>query len=277
MTYRLRVLLLCLVATGSEAKDRLTLARADGASVPIIEYNDNGKGCPPLLIVSHGFGGTENALSWLARAASKAGFRAITMGHRESGRAQARAVSRSPDRWAALSAELRDPLVNAARMRDLDAVWTYANRRCRPPFAALAGHSFGAQLTIIEAGARNTVGATGQDRFDAYIALSPQGEGVRFPKGAWRGITKPVLMVTGTRDRTIGGGWEHRLTAFTGLAPGHKWLAVIDGANHMGVGGRGGKNHQRDVTAIVLAFLAHMGKPSPSDMPQRNGVRYRMK
>ncbi|MDQ2090459.1 alpha/beta hydrolase family protein [Marimonas arenosa] len=253
------------------------MTRADGVRVPIMEFIPDATDCPPLLVLSHGFGGSEQGLTWLAHAAVNAGFHTITMGHRESGRSQLRTVLRSADRRAALAAAVEDRAANAARLRDLDAVWSHATRDCRPGFAALAGHSMGAQLTMIEAGAENAIGVRGKDRFDAYVALSPQGVGRRFPRGAWAGIGRPVLMVTGTRDAGLEGDWRHRLGAFDGLPPGDKWLAVLDGGTHMDIGGRGRPRLQRNVIEIVLAFLGHMGKPRAKDMPALAGVRYRTK
>jgi hypothetical protein len=42
------------------------------------------------------------------------------------------------------------------------------------------------------------------------VALSPQGPGSIFPETAWRGIAKPVLLITGTRDQALEGGWQSR-------------------------------------------------------------------
>ena len=119
---------LSLGGTAGPAQERLAVTRADGAKVAILDFRPEGADCPPLLILSHGAGGTEQALAWLARDAMRAGFRAITIAHAESGRAQLRKVLRSPDRRAALVALVTDRQVNAARMRDLEAVWSYATR-----------------------------------------------------------------------------------------------------------------------------------------------------
>ncbi|MDU8929280.1 hypothetical protein RXV86_17955 [Alisedimentitalea sp. MJ-SS2] len=268
---------LCLSATVGSAQERLIVARGDGAQVPMQVFGGDGAGCAPLLILSHGFGGDEHGLKQLARAAAAEGFRAITIGHRESGRVQLRQVLASPNRRAALARAVIDKAANVARMADLDAAWAYAHRICQPPFTVLAGHSMGAQLTMIEAGAQNVMAVKGRDRFDAYVALSPQGVGPRFPQGAWRSVGKPTLMVTGTRDHGLDGRWRHRLAAFDGLPAGGKWLAVLDGATHRDMSGQGTSESQRNVRAIVLAFAKTMGKPSATDMPRLDGVRYRTK
>ena len=274
---RLALLLTVLLGGMSAAQERITVQRSDGARVPVLEFLPPEGKCPPVLIISHGFGGTENGHAALAREASQQGMRALTIGHRESGRAELRAALRAKDRRVAMTEAVTDKAANLARMRDLDAVWDYANARCRPPFTALAGHSMGAGLTMIEAGAKNRVGLKGKRRFDAYVAMSPQGLGTRFGKGAWAGINKPMLMITGTRDRGLDGPWQHRLAAFEGLPEGHKYLAILQGGTHMDVGGLGRGRHQRNVRAIVLAFLRHMGKPSLSELPKRAVVTYRVK
>ena len=61
----------------------------------------------------------------------------------------------------------------------------------------------GAVTVMLEAGAKNIIGvapsAAGLDRFDAYVALSPEGPGIIFSERAWHGIHKPLLVLTGTR------------------------------------------------------------------------------
>ncbi|MBZ0127719.1 MAG: hypothetical protein K8F59_01255 [Rhodobacteraceae bacterium] len=213
--------------------------RADGQATPYREVTSSPVPCPPLAILSHGFGGSEAELPQLASMLAERGFRVIVMGHRESGPAQLRAVRAAPDRWAAIVAAAGDPAAHRARFLDLDAIWAMATATCRPDFALMAGHSMGAQTTIMEAGAVARFGPAGRNRFDAYVALSPQGVGQRFSPGAWAAITRPVLMVTGTRDMGVDGDYTTRLSAFEGLPGGNKRLAVISGATHFNLGGRG--------------------------------------
>lgn len=268
---------MCVLAGTLSAQERISLTRVDGAKIPVLEFSPQGTGCAPVLIVSHGLGGDENGHKVLAVKASQAGFRVLTMGHWESGRAALRTALRAENRRAALTAAVSDRKVNTARMWDLDAAWTYATKRCQPPFSALAGHSMGAGLTIMEAGARNKLGVTGKKRFDAYVALSPQGVGTRFSAGAWRGINAPVLMVTGTRDNGLDGGWKNRLTAFAGLPEGHKYLALLKGATHFDVGGSNRSKRQDQVHKIILAFLVHNGRPGEAALPRFGFVTYRAK
>src|ERR1700757_2854540 len=61
--------------------------RRDGKTTPLLVYRPkiSGAACPPLAVISHGAGGSENGYVYLAQALSDEGFNAIVMGHRESG------------------------------------------------------------------------------------------------------------------------------------------------------------------------------------------------
>jgi pimeloyl-ACP methyl ester carboxylesterase len=163
---------------------------------------------------------------------------------------------------AALDATAGDPGLLQFRLDDISAILTAERARCAVPFTVLAGHSMGARTVAIEAGAGNNAGLRGQDRFDAYIAVSPQGEGSRlFPRGAYASIRKPMLLITGTRDGAANGGWETRLSTFDGLTPGRKRFAIIDEAGHMALGGRDGRVGAL-VGSLSVEFLRGL-RPGP--------------
>lgn len=238
------------------AENRLNLVRADGAYMPVMEYQAaGGKSCAPTIVLSHGFGGDENGLSRLAKTMAARGWRVLAMGHRESSRAHLRAAFFRGGGLAGVDAAARERDAHVARFADLAAAYSEAVRACRPPALVLAGHSMGAQTAMMEAGAVPRIGRMGSDRFDGYVALSPQGEGSAFGPGAWAAVVKPILMITGTRDDTADGGdYQSRLTAFAGLPAGRKRLAVIQGAGHLQIGGLGGGQVTMAVSALVAEF-----------------------
>jgi predicted dienelactone hydrolase len=244
----------------------LSLPRADGAATQVKLYGPQ-TGCVKTMIVSHGLGGSADGLAGLATGMAADGWRVIVMNHAESGRGQLREALFSGDLRGSLMEKASDPARHRARMLDLDATHDFARRGCRPPQFVLAGHSMGAMTTMIEAGARPRFGQTGANRFDAYVALSPQGVGFVYADGAWRAVTKPVLMVTGTRDGGADGDWRTRLPAFDGLPAGMKRFAVIPGATHMDVGANSDR-HGVTVSALVREFLTGVtaGKLSPSSV-----------
>jgi alpha-beta hydrolase superfamily lysophospholipase len=209
--------------------------RSDGAATPFTAYGP--ASCTRTMIVSHGLGGTAGGNAGFASAMASRGWRVYVMGHAESGPSLIRQAIASGQVRERLTGFASDPARHRARMADLAAVLQIATAGCRPPRLVLAGHSMGATTTMLEAGAVSRAGRFGADRFDAYVALSPQGIGYMWDAGAWQGVRKPVLMITGTADRSPDGGYESRLTAFEGLPPGRKRLAILPGANHFALAG----------------------------------------
>lgn len=242
-----------LCARGQELQ---TLQRGDGASLRARVYRPDAA-CRGIAVLSHGAGGSEDGLAYLGRAMAGDGYLSVVVGHRESGRQALRReiVTRGVRRG--LTELVADTAAYTGRLMDVAAARTWAAAQCAGREAVLLGHSMGAATVMIEAGARNGVGARGADAFDAYVALSPQGTGTLFPSGAWSGIRKPVLSITGTRDAPLNGGsYRSRTEPFDGMSAGCKWLAVIDGATHMDFGGRGGAPLVESLTTrTVHAFL----------------------
>lgn len=262
----------CMVIAGimltgaASAQSSLTLSRADGAQIPALNYTGNGGAtCPPTMVLSHGFGGDERSQGGLARTMAARGWRVLAISHRESGRAVLRETIRQGG-LTAVDAVARQRPLHLFRFADLDAAFTEVTRTCRPKPLILAGHSMGAQTTMMEAGATALIGRLGSNRFDAYVALSPQGIGTAFAAGAWSSVSRPVLMITGTRDRTADSDYRTRLTAFEGLPAGRKRLAVIPGAGHLQIGGIGSASVDAMVNTLVEEFAEQIarGAWSPS-------------
>lgn len=249
------------VVLAAQAALASPLRRADGGETPLRVYGQQ-DGFGPTLIVSHGFGSDETGLSAFANALAGQGWRVLVMGHRESGRQHLRQALLSGSPRQALAEGSRSPAAHRARFLDLDAAYAAATRGCRPRRLVLAGHSMGAMTTILEAGARATFGRFGGDRFDAYVAISPQGTGTAFTKDSWLGVSKPVLMITGTDDRALEGGPETRLEAFAWLPPGRKRLAVIPGAGHIALGSNRDGALSRTVAALTVEFLDGLSRPA---------------
>ncbi|GEM_PF-2435117 len=248
----LSLLVLLIVFAGAlraEAEDVVFAPRSDGAQVPLMLYGDwSTASCPPTIIVSHGLGGRENGLAYIGTYFSGRGYRVAVMGHKESGLPTLMRVMRTKGKDR--SSVLGDPALYKARDLDVQAALAYVSRACRPSFLALAGHSMGAATVLIEAGAKTKVGVRGQNQFDAYVALSWQGVNAVFGEGAWSGIHRPVLLVTGTEDNGASGDYRSRLVAFDSLPSGKKRMAIIPNASHFDIGGRDPAVH-----AVIVALM----------------------
>ncbi len=236
-----------------------SLPRSDGSTTLVKRYGA-ASGCSPAMIISHGFGGNENGNAGLASAVAAQGWRVLVMGHRESGgEAFRKAVFSASPKQGILDATTT-PALHRLRFLDLDAAVAEISKVCRPARLVLAGHSMGAMTSMLEAGAVARFGRFGRNRFDAYVVISPQGIGFTYDQGAWDGVSKPVLMITGTRDQGSDGGIETRLSAFAGLPPGSKRLAIIPNAGHLQLAANGDNEISRAVAAITLEYLNALGK-----------------
>jgi predicted dienelactone hydrolase len=263
----------------AHAQQAVSAPRADGALTPLMVYDAPGDRCPPLALVSPGAGGSERGMAYLGDALGKRGWRVVVMGHKESGMDALRGDMRRTGFHRGLENLVADPNAYRGRFMDIDAALTWSEQRCHAPFKALIGHSMGARTVLLEAGARSTLGVHGKNLFDAYVAMSEPGADAVFPAGAARGVTAPMLMLTGTRDDTIDRkGYQERTQSFDALGSRCAWLGVIDGSTHMNFAGRGDAGSTETTTlALTTGFLdalrsGHCGRP-----PALAGVRIRSK
>jgi predicted dienelactone hydrolase len=109
----------------------------------------------------------------------------------------------------------------------------------------VAGHSFGAYTAMAVAGAvihlpGGKTRTFGDDRVKAFIAMSPQGQGgLGFWADSWAPISRPMLTVSGSEDRELGGGSpSERLQPFKHMPPGGKFHVTVAGVTHMDFGDR---------------------------------------
>lgn len=261
-----------LLGIGSlQAAQPLQLERADGKTIAILDYAPAGM-CKGTAILSHGAGGSENGLAYLARFLQKQGWHAMVIGHQESGRSALRAKIPSLDFKAGLAALITDKDAYHARLADIQSALAWSKFRCQDPFTALIGHSMGAATVMLAAGAKNRLGLDTRIVFDAYIAMSPQGVGGIFPDHAWSGITVPVYSLTGTKDRELNADWRTRLNAYQSMPPGCKRQGIIEGANHMAFGRGGSKEQEALITTSILAYLNNVKTKKCLTSFQRPGI-----
>jgi predicted dienelactone hydrolase len=262
----------------AQSQQTVTFPRSDGAQTPLRIFSPLGQGCAPLAVISPGAGGTENGYTYLAQGLRDQGWLAIVMGHKESGPSDLKQDIRSSGIHGGIKDMVTDPLAQRARMLDLTAALNWAEKQCHHPYKSLLGHSMGSDTVMFEAGVRNKLNVQGQDRFDAYVAISPSGEGSIFPSGAWNGIRKPVYVLTGTRDKGLEGPWEWQTRSYDGLPPGCKWLGIIDGATHMNFAGIGFAGKTKTLTLeSIYAFLDGARRQACGAPSQQRGISIRTK
>jgi dienelactone hydrolase len=267
----------CLTTSGPlRAQERVEVPRADGAHTPLRVYSPPGGGCSRLAVISPGAGGTESGYAYLARGLSDRGWLAIVMGHQESGPGTLVRQVSSSGLHGGLRKMVTDATAQRDRIHDLDAALAWSAPRCHGAYKALLGHSMGSDTVMFEAGALNQLEVHGANRFDAYVAVSPAGEGPIFAAHSWRRIDKPMYVLTGTRDAGLEGDWHWRAQPFEDLPPGCAWLGVIDDATHLNFAGIGLAAKTEKLTlASVAAFLAAAQARDCAAPPAQPSITFR--
>lgn len=200
----------------------------------------------PLVLYSHGLGGSrEGGQAW-GEAWADAGMAVLHLQHPGSdsdtlrGGAQQLRAAASAEQLLARVADMRFALDELTRRKAAgQSPWQGVNLDA----IGVAGHSFGARTTQVLAGERFAIGASLADpRPRAFIALSPSS-----PAGAsgsassaFADITRPFMGITGSLDGDPFGsfsGGERRAAVYDGLPPGQRALLWLDGADHMTFGG----------------------------------------
>lgn len=271
----LMLLLLCggaaMLARGQSA---VSVRRPDGRQARLAVYMPAGHACAPLAVLSPGSGDDRGGLTYLATALQQHGWRAVMLLHRERDPESLRDRLRNGRFRHDLFSLSTAPDDYRDRLEDVSAALTWADARCRAPAAVLIGHAMGAVTAMLEAGAGNRLELQGHDRFDAYVALSPEGRGPIFPAAAWRHLSKPLLLLTGTLDDAANGSWRVRTQPFADLPAGCHWLGVIDHATHMNLAGFGYGNGaiEKIIVPTVEAFLDDVRMHRCEALPNQPGL-----
>ncbi len=243
---------------------------ARGRDLPVLVRLPERSGPAPVVLVSHGLGGTRSGLGFLGRALAEAGFVAVHMQHPGTDDSLWRGAGGNTG--LAMAAAVGDVQRAADRVMDavfvLDELPRRLGGRADPARVAIAGHSYGAWLTQTMLGQRVPGGDRGlrlpEPRLSAGIALSPIPPQGLPPRLAMDRVTAPMLHVTGTEDRDFasGSGPDSRRIPFDNIAAPGQVLAVLRGAAHGSFADQPGAGARFEDTAytgrtaaLAVAFL----------------------
>ena len=207
----------------------------------------------PVVIFSHGLGGTREGGSVWGEAWADAGFVVVHVQHTGSDLNAVRGVTKTFTDQRALRT-LATPEQLMARLLDVSFVLNEIEKRhsakqdlwhlASPAQVGLAGHSFGAHTTMGMAGQRYP-GFEGisEPRLASFIAFSPTVPMVGSAQRAFERVSRPLLSITGTRDSDVvgvGATPEKRKAVFAALPSGDKAHLVLMDADHMTFAGQVG-------------------------------------
>lgn len=229
----------------------------------------------PVILFSHGLGGARHAASYLARHWAARGYVAVFLQHPGSDDGIWRNVAPGK-RLSALqeAASGKNLLLRAGDVKTaLDYLTEKAAAEDSPLFGRLdltkvgmAGHSFGAVTAQVVSGQTHPIsGLQLKDpRIKAALILSPSSPPGLAAKDAFRSVTIPWLLMTGTRDiGPIGrADMESRLSVYPALPSRPKYELVLAGAQHSAFTDAAlprrdeprNPQHHRAIQAISTAF-----------------------
>jgi predicted dienelactone hydrolase len=265
------------LAVGPERPARAEFVVRDAArsrEIPILVYLPKATSPAPIVLFSHGLGGSREMGAFLGEHWARRGYVAVFLQHPGSdvdvwqGRPRGQGLA---SLVAAASAQNF-----LLRVRDVTAVldqlgrWQVASGhdlRGRLDMAriGMSGHSFGAITTQAVSGQTFPAGIIAADpRIKAALPMSPSTPQRGSAASAFAAVKIPWLVMTGTLDSSPIGNASaaSRRDVFAALRPPSKYELVLDGAEHSAFTDRalpGDKaarnpNHHRTMLALSTAF-----------------------
>ncbi len=214
-------------------------------TVPVKIYLRSLPTAQPVVLFSHGLGGSREDNAYLGRYWAAAGYVAVFMQHAGSDESVWKSVP-AGQRVAALKAAAS---VSSFLQRNADvsfvidklAAWNRSDGhelrgQMNLDQIGMSGHSFGAVTTLAVAGRKFPFDRSfPDDRIDAFLAMSPQpGKGLD-PKEAFGRLASPILCMTGTKDSSPINPTLPPLArqeVYAALPPGDKYQLVLKDGEH---------------------------------------------
>jgi predicted dienelactone hydrolase len=248
--------------------------------IPIRVYLPSQKDAAPVVLFSHGLGGSRSGSKFLGDHWSARGYVAVFLQHPGSDESVWR--GQPPREIPAAMRKAANGQNFTLRNQDVSTALDQLEKWNKESGHALAGrlnlarvgmsgHSFGAITTQAVSGQSfPLVGAKFTDpRIKAALILSPSKPAAGDVTKAFAKVTIPWLLMTGTKDiANIGGSpigasdIEARYAVYPALPAGNKYELVLDGAEHSvftdrplpGESGQRNPKHHPLILALSTAF-----------------------
>lgn len=231
--------------------------------IPItVRFPRDASGPLPLLVFSHGMGGSSNAFPDLTDHLASHGYVVILPTHsdsvklrREQGEQVGREMLSNPQSYVR-NVKPFERVDDVKRILDAipaveKKIFADAKASISRDAIAMAGHSAGAMTTQIVFGAKARTRVLGgaqsfaDPRIKAAIVISGQGVKTRlFTEDSWSALDKPMLVITGSEDKPqVGRDTPESRRHPYEYAPAsvgepQKYLLWIEGATHSSYSGK---------------------------------------
>jgi dienelactone hydrolase len=243
--------------------------------IPIRIYLPQGMQAVPVVLFSHGLGGSREGSSYLGKHWAARGYMAVFLQHPGSDTGVWKDEAPRQRMQAMLQAASVQSFL--LRVKDVPAVldqldhWNKTKGhslagRIDLRKVGMAGHSFGAVTTQAVSGQMTEQGKAlfTDARIAAAVIMSPSSPRRGTPEAAFGKVLLPWMLMTGTKDTAPVGeaNMESRLAVFPALPPGGKYELVLFGAEHSAFTDRAlpddselrNPNHHRAILALSTAF-----------------------
>jgi predicted dienelactone hydrolase len=251
-------------------------------SVPVRLRHPDGEGPFPLIVFSHGAGGSKEAMEPLTDLWVSRGYVVIQPTHGDTFGELTQEARRQFGQDGQLPSEVTRhwrtrPLDVSAILDNLDQLENEADVSGLIDRDKIAhgGHSFGAHTAMLLGGTEFVMGSRRlgfrDERISCSLLISPQGENGRSLRAeSWSNHEIPTMSISGTEDYGVSRDEDptDRQDPFKNMPAGDKYLVWIDGAEHnfggiTGVQWRGaGADNEKHVdivrAATVAFFDAHL-------------------
>ena len=268
-----------LALTAQQGPEPLDLTVNDAArkrEIPVRVYLPAPSAAAPLVLFSHGLGGSREGSTFLGKHWAARGYVCIFLQHPGS---DSSIWKGKPPAEVLGSLKKALSLENLLlRVKDVPAVLDQLQRwnkqtghalcgRMDMAHVGMSGHSFGAVTTEAVSGqvAPNGKAIFTDPRIKAAIAFSPSSPAVGTPKAAFGEVKIPWMLMTGTKDVVpllTNTDLKSRLAVYAALPPGGKYEVVLDRGEHSAFTDRAlpgdtekrNPNHHRVILALSTAF-----------------------
>ncbi len=221
--------------------------RRQGREVPWKLYLPaEGDAALPVVVFSHGLGGSRNGAEYMGRHLASHGYAAFHIQHHGSDSGVLKdgvqnALRNAQGNLRAALDRFRDVQFSVDRIEAMTASGPLAGR-FDVERMGISGHSYGAITTLVAAGQTGrALGHTlAEPRFRAALAFSPSPPRRGDPAQAFKKMLMPIFHITGTGDGDPLGQMkpEDRQTPFRTIRNVEQYLLVLEDAVHMTFSGR---------------------------------------
>jgi len=255
-------------------------------SVPVKIYYPADCNAPcPLIVFSHGLGGSRENYEYLGRRWASWGYVSVHVQHKGSDDEVWKNAGPAGE-MAALKKASADPANSVDRPKDINFAIDQMEKlnkasglfkgRLDLDHIGVAGHSFGAYTTLAVAG--QVVGGRlfqksfADPRVKAAIAMSAPVFRRQPPDKAYGKIKIPVMHMTGTLDDSPIGetSAKERRLPFDYIKAGDQYLVTFNGGDHAIFSGRARQNNIKDERfhSLILASTAAFWDAYLKDEPK---------